>query len=194
MKDVSVFVVEEDLTAVGADHQFFGGGRPWDHGHSVRVLFSPFAVALYSSDNDIAVFIGDADLGAIGRPLHVLDEWGFSIVDHLFDPLSLVLHEDYDGACGVAGGKFTIFFIPGDEGDVSGVVGQIGGFVALGVISLGFEGIEFDQFEETFAGSDCEPTLVVIPGAGWGDWVSGNCYLFLEEGEHLNCVLNINVW
>ena len=89
------------------------------------VLLTPFSVALDSSYDDIAVFISDADFGAIGGPLHIFNVGGFAIVDHFLDPLALVFHEDYDCASGIASGEFPVLFVPGDEGDVAVVVWEV---------------------------------------------------------------------
>ena len=86
-------------------------------------FLTPFSVTLDSTDDHVAVLIGDANLAAVGTPLHVLDEGSLSVVDHLFDPLSVVFHEDDDSSCGVAGGKFAVLAVPNDMGDASGVVG-----------------------------------------------------------------------
>ena len=113
------------------------------------VLLTPFSVALDPSNDDIAVFIGDADFGAIGGPFHIFDVGGFAIIDHFLDPLALVLHEDYDGASGIASGEFPVLLVPGDEGDVSVVVGEVSRLVGGLGASLCLQSIEFDQFEET---------------------------------------------
>ena len=115
----------------------------------MSVLLAPFPVALNSSHDDIAVFIGNADFGAIGGPLHIFYVGGFAIVDHFLDPLPLVLHEDYDCARGIASGEFPVLLVPGDEGDVSVVVGEVSRLVGGLGASLCLQSIEFDQFEET---------------------------------------------
>lgn len=87
------------------------------------ILFTPFAVAFYSSHDDIAVFVGDANLSAIGGPLHVSNDRGFAVIDHFFDPLSVVFHEDYDSAGGVASCQLSVLLIPHNYHDISGVIG-----------------------------------------------------------------------
>lgn len=132
MKDFTILVVHYDFSEVGPDEDFFGGRGPADDGDLMGVLFAPLAIALDASHDDVAVFVGDADLGAIGAPSHIADEAGFAVVDHFFDPLPVVFHEDDDGAGGIAGGQFAVLFIPDDEGDVALVVGEICAFVAGG--------------------------------------------------------------
>lgn len=86
------------------------------------VLFAPFSIAFDSSHNYISVLVGYANLSSIRAPLHVTYDAGFAVVDHFLDPLSVVFHEDDDGAGGVASGEFAILFIPDNYGDIALVV------------------------------------------------------------------------
>lgn len=67
------------------------------------ILFTPFSVALDSSNDDISILVGDTDFGAIRWPFHIFDVGGFSIVDHLLDPLSLIFHENDYCTGGITG-------------------------------------------------------------------------------------------
>jgi hypothetical protein len=97
----------------------------------VRIFFSPLTIALDSTDNDITIFIGDGYLSTIRTPFHVLNCASFAVIDHFLYPLSVVFHEDYDGACGVAGGQFAVLVIPDDDVDIACVVRQVYTFVGL---------------------------------------------------------------
>ena len=87
------------------------------------ILFAPFSVAFDSSDDNIAILIGDADFGAIWRPFHISNIGCFAVVDHFLNPLSVVFHEDNDGSGGITGGEFTIFFVPDNNTEVACMIG-----------------------------------------------------------------------
>lgn len=95
------------------------------------ILLSPLSIPLHTSHNHISVFVGNANLASIRAPLHITDGGHLPVIDHLFDPLPIVLHEDDDSAGGVTGGQLTIFIIPDYKIDVSGVVRQVCTLVTL---------------------------------------------------------------
>jgi hypothetical protein len=70
----SVFIIHMDLSALGADEELLGGGRPADEFNLEAVFLAPLPVSLNASNDDVAVLIGDAYFGSIGAPLHVLDD------------------------------------------------------------------------------------------------------------------------
>lgn len=103
MQELSIFVKDTDLSIGVANQKLFRVGSPTDERNSEWKLFAPASISLDTSNNDMSIFIGDTDLGAIWTPFHVSDDWGFSIIDHFLNPLVVVLHENYNLACGVAG-------------------------------------------------------------------------------------------
>ena len=52
-------------------------------------LVAPYAVAIYTTDNDCAVFIHNANALSVRIPLHVTYYTFVTIVDHLLCPLAL---------------------------------------------------------------------------------------------------------
>ena len=141
VKQLSIFIIHEDLSALGPNQELLGGGRPADECNGDLILLSPLAVSLDASHDDVSVLIGDADLGAIRTPFHVLDYGCFSIVDHFLDPLSIMFHKNNDGARGIACCQLAVLVIPDDVGDVSRVVGQICALVPLGAVALDLEAV-----------------------------------------------------
>lgn len=139
MEQVSILIVHEDFSIFSTNEQLPGGGRPANKFNGYVVFFSPFAIPLNASNDDISVLVGDAYLGAIGAPFHVLDGGHFSIVDHFFDPLAIVFHKNDDGSGGIAGSQLTIFVIPDDIGNVARVIRQVCALVSLGVVPLHFQ-------------------------------------------------------
>lgn len=81
----------------------------------MSILFAPFTITLYSTNNDMSIFIGNTYFCAIRWPFHIFDKTGLTIIDHFFDPLSIVFHEDNDRATCITGSQFTIFVIPDYE-------------------------------------------------------------------------------
>jgi hypothetical protein len=132
----------------------------------VSVLFAPFSITLYPSHDYVTVFIGDANFTSIWTPLHVLHNRSFSIVNHLFHPLSVVFHENDDSASRVTSGEFSVLLIPNYDCDVASVIGQVCALVALRRISLCFKIVEFDEFKKSLTCSNGKPAFVVVPGAG----------------------------
>ena len=169
VQHLAVLIIHEYLSQIGANQQFFGTGGPRNHGYSVVDFLTPFSVTLDSTDDHVAVLIGDANLAAVGTPLHVLDEGSLSVVDHLFDPLSVVFHENDDCTRGVTGSEFSVFFIPDNNGEIACVIGEVCAFVALRRgVALCFEVVQFDEFEKSFVCADGQPALVEVPCASSG--------------------------
>jgi len=88
----------------------------------MRILFAPFTISLYTTNNNVAILICNGYFSAIRAPFHVLDNTGFAVIDHFLDPLSVVFHENDDGSGGVACCEFAILVVPYDNGNIASVV------------------------------------------------------------------------
>ncbi len=180
------------LSTCSANEELFWGGGPANELNLHSILFSPFSISLNASDDDVSILICDAYLGSIWTPLHIFDNWSFSIIYHLFNPLSIMFHKYNDCSRGITCCQFTIFIVPHNKANISRVVWQICAFIALWIVTLHFEVIQFDQFKKTFTCANGQPPLVKIPCTGWSHWLSWYCYFFLEESKHSKVWIHLN--
>jgi hypothetical protein len=103
MKQLTILVIYNHLALRGADQKLFRIRSPTYQRNFMRILLSPSSIALYSSYNNVSIFVGNTNFSSIWAPFHISDYRGLSIIDHLFYPVSIMFHKYYDHTSGVAG-------------------------------------------------------------------------------------------
>lgn len=85
-------------------------------------IFAPFSTAFDATDYNMSVLVGNADLGAVGAPPERDNSGHFSIIDHLVDPLFIMLHKHDDEPATVATSELTVLVVPVDNFNIGFVV------------------------------------------------------------------------
>lgn len=191
VQKLPVFVVYKNFTFCVTNEELFGVGGPADHGDFDLVLFAPSSVALNATDNYMAIFVCNTDFSAVGTPFHVFDGRYFSVIDHFFNPLIIIFHKHDYFAGRIAGGQLSVLIIPANQINVPRVRLDVDALVRWSALLFVTIGVQFEQFEKTVTGADCQPALVKVPGAGVRCRLRGNCNFLLKKCEHGLRYLNI---
>mmetsp|Transcript_16165 Transcript_16165/g.40248 ORF Transcript_16165/g.40248 Transcript_16165/m.40248 type:complete len:1228 (-) Transcript_16165:317-4000(-) len=109
---VAVAVVHVALALRCAEQDEPPVRRPLHQGQRQPDLLAPQPVAVHAAHDHRAVLVHDADLLAVGRPLHVAHHRLVAVVDHLLEPHALVQHPHNDEPALITGGELLERIIP----------------------------------------------------------------------------------
>eukprot|EP00968_Pinguiococcus_pyrenoidosus_P023347 scaffold3722_cov263-Pinguiococcus_pyrenoidosus.AAC.2 len=108
----SVVQLQAALLVAGREENVLPVRTPLHVAQTHVELSAPQAVAVDAADDHVTVFVHDADLEAIGSPLHALDHTAVAVVDHLLVPHVLLQHPHNDQAVLVRSGELLVLRVP----------------------------------------------------------------------------------
>lgn len=93
---LSILVIHMKLSLFAAYNDKSRVWSPCNMLNSFIQIFAPLSTAFDPTYYDMTILVGYAYFGAIRAPFKINNSGYFSIVDHLVDPLAIVLHKYND--------------------------------------------------------------------------------------------------